>query len=71
MRFLVDECTGPAVAGWLRDNGHDIFSVFDEARGMADDDIIRKALSGNWILNNCLNSEIRKGGRKIFFALIR
>jgi predicted nuclease of predicted toxin-antitoxin system len=50
MRFLVDECTGPAVAGWLRDNGHDIFSVFDEARGMADDDIIRKALSGNWIL---------------------
>jgi predicted nuclease of predicted toxin-antitoxin system len=50
MRFLVDECTGPAVADWLRDNGHDIFSVFDEARGMADDDIIRKALSGNWIL---------------------
>ena len=50
MRFLVDECTGPAVAGWLRDNGHEIFSVFDEARGMADDDIIRKALSENWIL---------------------
>ncbi len=47
MRFLVDECTGPAVAGWLRDNGHEVYSVFDEARGMADDDIIRKALSEN------------------------
>ncbi len=50
MRFLVDECTGPAVAGWLRDNGHEVYSVFDEARGMADDDIIRKALSENRIL---------------------
>ena len=33
MRFLVDECTGPKVAVWLRDQGHEIFSVFDEARG--------------------------------------
>jgi hypothetical protein len=23
MRFLVDECTGPAVASWLRDQNHD------------------------------------------------
>ncbi len=50
MRFLVDECTGPAVASWLRDQNHDVFSVFDEARGMEDDDIIRKALSEKWIL---------------------
>ena len=44
MRFLVDECTGPAVAAWLRDQNHNVFSVFDQARGMDDDDIIRKAL---------------------------
>jgi predicted nuclease of predicted toxin-antitoxin system len=50
MRFLVDECTGPVVADWLRDNGHEVYSVFDEDRGMADDDVIRKALSENWIL---------------------
>jgi len=50
MRFLVDECTGPAVAIWLRDNDHEVFSVFEEARGMDDDDIIRKALKENWIL---------------------
>lgn len=50
MRFLVDECTGPAVAKWLRDNGHEVFSVFDEAKGSPDDVILTKALSENWIL---------------------
>ncbi len=50
MRFLVDECTGPGVAQWLRDRDHEVFSVFDEARGMDDDDIIAKAFAENWIL---------------------
>lgn len=27
MRFLVDECTGPAVARWLREQKHEAFSV--------------------------------------------
>jgi len=34
MRFLVDECTGPTVAEWLRNQKHEVFSVFEEARGM-------------------------------------
>ena len=38
MRFLVDECTGSKVARWLRGENHDVFSVFDEARGMTDDE---------------------------------
>jgi predicted nuclease of predicted toxin-antitoxin system len=50
MRFLVDESTGPAVAEWLRRKGHEVFSVYNEARGMADEDIIRKAFIENWIL---------------------
>ncbi len=50
MRFLVDECTGPAVARWLRDLPHEVFSVYEEARGTADDDILDKAYSENWIL---------------------
>jgi predicted nuclease of predicted toxin-antitoxin system len=50
MRFLVDECTGPAVASWLRDQNHDVFSVFDEARGMDDDGLITKAFDENRIL---------------------
>ena len=50
MRFLVDECTGPAVASWLHDIGYEVFSIFEEARGMNDDDIIQKAAAENWIL---------------------
>ncbi len=50
MRFLVDECTGPAVGRRLRAESYEVFSVFDEARGMADDDILQKAHSENWIL---------------------
>ena len=50
MRFLVDESTGPWVAQWLREQGHDVFSVFDEARGADDDVIIQKAFAENWIL---------------------
>ena len=50
MRFLVDESTGPAVADWLCANGHEVFSVFNEARGMPDGDIIEKAFRDYWIL---------------------
>ena len=50
MRFLVDECTGSKVAEWLCDASYEVFSVFDEARGMTDDDILAKALTENWIL---------------------
>jgi predicted nuclease of predicted toxin-antitoxin system len=50
MRFLVDECTGPAVARWLRQQNHEVFSVYEEARGIEDDEIIQKASDENWIL---------------------
>jgi hypothetical protein len=29
MRFIVDECTGPTVAAWLRQQGHYVFFVYD------------------------------------------
>ena len=50
MRLLVDECTGPAVARWLREQQHEVFSVYEQARGMDDDGIIQKAFEENWIL---------------------
>jgi predicted nuclease of predicted toxin-antitoxin system len=50
VRFLVDECAGPAVGRWLRRLGHEVFSVYEEARGAADEDILRKAYAENWIL---------------------
>lgn len=50
MRFLVDENTGVVVSRWLRSLGHEVFSVYEEARGIDDDKIIRKAFDENWIL---------------------
>ena len=38
------------LAAWLREQGHEVFSVYDEARGMGDDQIIQKASDENWIL---------------------
>lgn len=43
MRFLVDECTGPAVARWLGKRGHEIFSVYDDAPGISDAEVLRRA----------------------------
>lgn len=50
MRFLIDECTGPAVAQYLREGSHEVFSVLEEARGMTDDETLEKAFSEAWIL---------------------
>ena len=50
MRFLVDECTGPKVAAWLRSKGHDVFDVFGQARGSTDSEIIEKAYQEDRIL---------------------
>ncbi len=50
MRFLVDECTGPRVARWLREQSHEVFSVYEEARGISDEEILEKAYSEGWIL---------------------
>lgn len=50
MRFLVDECTGPAVARWLRTQSHEVFSVYEESRGMSDDAVLAKAHDESWVL---------------------
>lgn len=50
MKFLVDECTGPAVARWLEQQGYDVFSIFDQARGVDDDKIIEIAQNEGRIL---------------------
>jgi len=50
MRLLVDECTGPAVAQWLRQQNHEVFSVYEDARGADDDSIIERAQREHWIL---------------------
>jgi len=50
MRFLVDENAGPSVAGWLRRQGHEVFSVYEAARGVDDEQILQKAFVEHWII---------------------
>lgn len=50
MRFLVDECVGPAVGSWLRARGHDVYSIYEQARGADDDTIFGMARSDSRIL---------------------
>ena len=46
----MDECTGPKVANWLRGQGYEVFSVYEQARGIDDEEIIERAFDENWIL---------------------
>src|SRR3972149_1735670 len=50
MRFLVDESTGSWVAQWLPQHDHEVFSVFEQSRGIDDEEIIQKAFAEKWIL---------------------
>jgi predicted nuclease of predicted toxin-antitoxin system len=50
MRFLVDESTGPSVARWLQGQGHEVFSIYDQSRGITDEEVIQRAWRENWIL---------------------
>ena len=53
MKFLVDECTGPAVANWLEQQGHDVFSVYHQARGIDDDRVMEIAqIEGRILITN-------------------
>jgi predicted nuclease of predicted toxin-antitoxin system len=45
MRFLVDECAGPSVVRWLRDNNYDATSAYEDCRGWDDESILEKAFS--------------------------
>ena len=62
MKFLVDECTGPALAHWLEQQGHDVFSVYDQARGIDDHRVIEIAhVEGRILITND-----RGFGEKVF-----
>jgi predicted nuclease of predicted toxin-antitoxin system len=50
MKFVVDECTGPTVAAWLGQQGHDVVSIYDVARGAEDDDVLHRAFTDERIL---------------------
>jgi len=43
MRFLVNECCGPVVTDWLRDQGHDARRVADISAGLDDAAVLELA----------------------------
>lgn len=49
-KFIVDECTGPAVAEWLIARGFETISIFEAFRGSKDIDILTMAIKTGGIL---------------------
>ncbi|WP_309740014.1 DUF5615 family PIN-like protein [Chamaesiphon sp. OTE_20_metabat_361] len=62
MRFLVDKNGGLVVPNWLRSQGHEVFAVYESARGIDDDAVIQKAFDEDWIL---ISSD-KDFGNKVF-----
>jgi len=50
LRFIVDECTGPHAAAWLREKGFEVLSIYDQMQGIKDIEILRIAQKDNWII---------------------
>lgn len=50
MKFIIDECTGPAVARWLQAEGYTVFSIYNQAQGLSDEAILQKAFTEEWVL---------------------
>lgn len=46
----MDECTGPNAAAWLRGQGYEVFSAYEQSRGADDDVLLEKAFLEDWIL---------------------
>lgn len=55
MRFLVDECTRPSVAQWLRAQGYGVVSVCEQERGLEDVSVLALAVR-EASRNRCLAS---------------
>lgn len=50
MRLLVDECTGPSVTAWLRNQGHDVIDAFEANRGATDESWMQQAFADDRVL---------------------
>jgi predicted nuclease of predicted toxin-antitoxin system len=50
MKFIVDECTGTNAAEWLKMQGFEVLSVFDDWRGASDVEILQKSVDEDFII---------------------
>lgn len=49
-KFIVDECTGPAVAKWVSSQGYETISIYDSFRGKSDIDILAMATNSGFVI---------------------
>lgn len=45
MKWLVDECTGPAIGRWLREQAYDVYSVGEQSPGWSDWQVLAHAVN--------------------------
>lgn len=53
MKFIVDECIGPSVARWLKQNNYDAISVYDSLQSSSDTTVLEHAVKDHRILITC------------------
>lgn len=53
MKFIVDECIGPSVARWLKQNNYDAVSVYDSLQSSSDTTVLEFAAKDQRILITC------------------
>lgn len=53
MKFIVDECIGPSVARWLKQNNYDAISVYDSLQSSSDNTVLEFAVKDHRILITC------------------
>jgi predicted nuclease of predicted toxin-antitoxin system len=49
-KFIVDECTGPFVAQWLKSKGYTVLSIYEDLPGLKDIEILKIAQSQSWVI---------------------
>ncbi len=53
MKFIVDECIGPSLANWLKQNNYDAISVYDSLQSSNDKVVLEHAVKEQRILITC------------------
>ncbi len=50
LKFVVDECVGPAVASWLCEKGSHVISIYDSFPSVSDTEVLNMAVAESAVL---------------------
>jgi predicted nuclease of predicted toxin-antitoxin system len=71
-KFIVDECTGPFVAQWLKSKGYTVLSIYEDLPWLKDIEILKIAQSQSWVIitnDHCHPKVFKKSIFKDFIFL--